>query len=157
MEKIRFSLDSGSSNKLIKWFQLFFGIICLATSVASLFIFPGPVKSGLSFWITFLFISGFGLYQINSGVGRGSKFITIGENEIVIKKTSVFPQKKISSGEIERIKVMPLSIIFSMKEGKKNIFRFGTTYSDNINPVRNAIIAFAKEKNIPFEIGKEEF
>jgi hypothetical protein len=156
MEKINFPLDSGETNKIIKWFQIFFGIICIATAITWLIMFPGSAKSGLSFWISFLFLTGFGLYMINSGLGRGKRFIEISDEMIMIKKISFLPPTEIKCSNLKHIKIMPLSIVFELKSSKKIVLRLGTTYTDGIRPLKDAIIRFADNLNIPFEIGKEE-
>ncbi|GEM_PF-850542 len=156
MKNTSISLDSYEVHRLIRWLQIAFGIVCIVTAAGSLFLVSGPVKSGSSFWISFVFLFCFGFYQINSGTGRGRKYLEIKDNMLIIKKTSFLPPKIIADTEIDMISVMPLSIIIRLKNRKKFTFRLGTTYTDIINPVRKAIIEFSQERNLVFEIGKEE-
>jgi hypothetical protein len=156
MGKRHFSLDSGETHKFIKWFQLLFGIVCLATSIAWLILYPGSMKSGLSFWISFIFLAVFGLFQINAGLGRGREFIEIGEEKIILKKNSVLTSREIRNEEIEKIRIYPLNIVFILRNKKKIMLRLGTTYTDIISPVKESIIEFSSKMKIPVEILKEE-
>ena len=156
MENVSFSLDAYEAPRVIKWLQIAFGIVCILTATGSLFLVSGPVKSGSSFWISFIFLFCFGLYQINSGTGRGRKYLEIKDNVLVIKKTSFLPPKTIADTEIDMISVMPLSIVIKLKNRRKFTFRLGTAYTDIINPVRKAIIEFSKERKLAFETVKEE-
>jgi hypothetical protein len=151
-----FSLDSGETHKIVRWIQLFFGILCLATSIAWLILYPGSMKSGLSFWVSFIFLAGFGLFQINAGLGRGRKFIEIGNKKIILKKNSVLPSREIRIEEIENIRIYPLNIVFMLRNKKSIMLRLGTTYTDIISPVKESIIELSTGLNIPVEILKED-
>jgi hypothetical protein len=106
--------------------------------------------------ITIIFLLGFAYYQINSGIGRGEKFIEISQSTIKLKKNSVFPAQELSAPEIEKIEVFPLNVVFFQRSGKTVFLRFGTTYTDIINPVRTRIKTFCEGNNIPFEFKNEE-
>lgn len=109
------------------------------------------VKADSTLWITVLFLSGFGLYQVWSGLGRAIRFITIGNDKIVLKKNSLLPQREMASTGIKKIEAYPLSIIFYFNGGGKTVLRFGTTYTDNIEPIKNEIEKFASLNIIDFE------
>lgn len=156
MGKASFSLDSYEASRIIRWLQIAFGIVCILTAALSIFLVSGPVKSGSSFWISFGFLFCFGLYQINSGTGRGRKYLEIKDNVLAIKKTSFLPPKIIADTEIDMISVMPLSIVIKLKNRSKFTIRLGTAYTDNITHIRKAIIEFSQERNLAYNIGKEE-
>ena len=156
MEKHNFPLDSGGTSKVVRWFQLFFGTICLVTAIAWVILYPGSIKAGLSFWISLLFLIGFGIFQINAGLGRGRRFIEIEGNRIIIKKSSLLTPREIGNEEIDNIRIMPLNIVFILKNKRIIMVRLGTTYTDVIKQVKDAILGFASEMNIPVEFVKEE-
>ena len=115
------------------------------------------VKADSTLWITVLFLSGFGLYQILAGLGRTIRFIQIGNDKIILKKNSLLPLRIMDPSEIKKIEVFPLNLIFYFHSGGKTILRFGTTYTDNIEPIKNGIEEFASVNNIDFETIAEEF
>lgn len=154
MEK--FYLDAGESGKLVRGIQLFFGAVCLAVAIAWIILYPGSVKSGLSFWISFLFLAAFGIYQINSGIGRGRRYIVIDENRILFKSIPLLPPREINTDEIARIRIFPLNILFVMKNTRNMRIRLGTTYTDVIRPLKDAVASYADEKKIPVEFEQED-
>jgi len=114
------------------------------------------LKSNLSLWITIFFLVGFGYYQIISGLGKSEKFIEISESSIRIKKNILFPSQEINADEIDKVEVFPLNIVFFMKSEKTIFLRFGTTYTDVIEPVKNSIKSFCDRNNLKLEIRNEE-
>lgn len=154
MEK--FYLDAGESGKIVRGFQLFFGALCIVAAIAWIILYPGSVKSGLSFWISFLFLAAFGIYQVNSGLGRGRRFIVIDETRILFKSIPLLPPREINTDEIERISIFPLNILFVMKNNRNMRVRLGTTNTDVIRPLKDAVAGYADRKNIPVDFEKED-
>jgi hypothetical protein len=114
------------------------------------------VRSGLSFWISFLFLAAFGIYQINSGLGRGRRFILIDESRIIFKSIPLLPPREVRTDDIERISIFPLNILFVMKNKRNMRIRLGTIYTDVIRPLKDAVAGFADEKKIPVEFEQED-
>ncbi len=155
MEKKHFSLGTVENNKVIKVFRIAFGIICLIVAVFWLIFNFKTLKADGTLWITILFLTGFGLYQIWSGLGKAVKFIEIGAKNILLKKNSIFPAVLLESEDIEKIEVYPMNIIFFMKSGKRTLLRFGSTFHDINTLVREEILNFAETNKVPFEIIEE--
>ncbi len=156
MEKQYFQLDGVETNRFINWVRLVFGALCIAVAAGWLFLYPESVKSGITFWISLLFLIGFGLYQINSGMERGRRFIVMENKNIIIKRNSLLPAKTIKSEELEKIFIMPLNIKFVLINKKLIILRMGTTYIDIIKPIQDAVFEFAEKEKIPIEIVSNE-
>lgn len=157
MEKSYFSLEVNKSNKIIRIFQIVFGIICAVVALVWLIINIRGVGANLTLIITIIFLLGFAYYQINSGLGKGEKFIEISQSAIKLKKNSVLPAQLIQASDIESIEVFPLKIDFKLKSGRTVILRFGTTFIDNIEMVKEKIKKFARMNKITHEILSEEF
>jgi hypothetical protein len=156
MNKNYFSLEVNKSNRLTRVFQLILGITCIILAIGWLIINYKTLSSNYALWLTILFLLGFGYFQINTGLGRGEKFIETGGDILKLKINSVLPVKEIKAGEILKTQIFPLSVIFFLKSGKKVTLRFGTTYTGYIDPARKAIEDFCSENNIESEIMKEE-
>jgi hypothetical protein len=157
MEKKYYSLGPGENNSLVKITRILFGAVCIAVAVFWLIFNIKSINADGTLWITIIFLSGFGFYQIWSGIGRAKRFIEIGQNIIRLKKNSILPVQEFSADNFEKIEIFPLNLIFFLKHGKPVIMRFGTTYTDIIEPVKNGIISFATRNNILCEIKNEEF
>jgi len=156
MEKAYFSLELNRSNKLTKIFQLILGIICLGVALIWLILNFGTLKSNVSLWITILFLAGFGYYQVISGLGKSEKFIEITESSIRIKKNILFPSQDLGADEIDKIEIFPLNVVFFLKPGKTVFLRFGTTYTDVIEPVKKSIKSFCDTNKIDLQFRNEE-
>ena len=156
METGYFSLEVNKSNKVTRIFQLVFGIVCAVVAVIWLIINFNSLTSDWSLVITIIFLLGFAYYQINSGLGRGEKFVEISQTRLKLKKNSLLPAQVINASDIERIEVFPLSIVITLRSGEKRILRFGTTFTDIIDPVKRGIGTFCSENNISLEFKNEE-
>lgn len=157
METGFFTLDISSGTRFTKFFQIIFGVICLAVAVIWLVLNISEIKSAGSFWITLLFLAGFGIYQIRAGMGMASRYIEIGEERIRFRRSSFMRSKELRAGDIEKIEFYPLNIIFILRNGKTEIIRFGTTFTEIIEPVRKKTEEFAGLYDITVEKRSEEF
>jgi hypothetical protein len=156
MEMKHFSLGTSENNRFVKIIQIVFGIACFAVAIFWLIFNIKSLKADGTLWITVIFLSGFGFYQIWSGLGRATRFIEIGKDKIRLKKIAILPVMEIRASDIVKIEIFPFNLIFFKQPRKKIFLRFGTTYSDNIEPIKNGIIQFASDNNISIEIKIEE-
>lgn len=151
-----FSLGTIDNNRFVKIFRIIFGIVCIAIAVFWMIFNIKSLKADGTLWITILFLSGFGFYQVWSGVGLATRFIEIGQQQLRIKKNSILPPVDIPAGEIVKIEVFPLNIIIFLRSKKRFLLRFGTTYHDINEKIKEEIFDFAESNKIPLEIIREE-
>jgi len=156
METQYFSLELHRSNKLTKIFQLVFGIICAGVAVIWLILNLSTMKMTLGLALTVLFLLGFAYYQIVSGLGHAEKFIEVGGDKIRMKKNSIFPVEEVRADEVENVVIFPINIVFMLKSKKKIMLRFGTTYTDIINPAKDAIENFCQRNSLSYEERNED-
>jgi hypothetical protein len=156
METQYFSLELHRSNKLTKIFQLVFGIICAGVAVIWLILNLSTMKMTLGLAITVLFLLGFAYYQIVSGLGHADKFIEVGGDKIRMKKNSIFPVEEVRADEVENVVIFPINIVFMLRSKKKIMLRFGTTYTDIINPAKDAIENFCQRNSLSYEERNED-
>jgi len=151
MEKVIFSLDVRESNRFTKIVQIIFGTACICIA-GFWFIYNVKTKGeGGSLWVTIIFLAGFGVYQIYSGLGYSSRFIEIAPEKIRLKKFNICTVREILPAGIEKIESLPLSINFHLKPSGLIRLRFGTTYPDKIEIIRESLEKFADLNNIKFE------
>lgn len=151
-----FSLDYHENPKLVKISQLVFGVICVAATLYYIISTLKAEQSTLAIWVAIVFLCLFGIYQIMAGLGKTQKYIKIARGRISFKQHSTFPVTGIESSGIEKIEFHPLSIIFYLKRGKRFKFRFGISYPEIIDPVKQEVISFANTNEIPFEVIEDE-
>jgi len=156
MDKKYFPLSSVENNRVIKIVQVAFGFVCIAVAVFWLIFNIRSMKTYGTLWITIIFLSGFGFYQIWAGIGRAIRFIEISSDTIRLKKTAVFPTVVISAGEIQKIEVFPFNLVFIFKTGGKNVLRFSSTYHETNEKVKEEIFRFAEINFISIENVEEK-
>jgi hypothetical protein len=156
METKHFSLGPSETNTILKIIRVLFGLVCIAIAIFWIIFNIRSVTTDRTLWITVLFLTGFGLYQIWAGLGRTLRYIQIEEDRIFLKKNSLLPVTEIKSADIKKIEVFPLNLIFYLHNGRKTNLRFGTTYTDNIEPVKEQIEVFASLNSIDLELVAEE-
>lgn len=156
MELKYFPLGTSENNRIVKIFRVIFGVACTGVAIYWLIFNINSLKTDGTLWITIIFLTGFGFYQIWSGIGQAARFIEIGPEKICLKKNSVFPSVDMPAGEIEKIELHPLNTIFILKSGKRIMLRFGTTFHDINETIKEEILDFSELNKIPFEIISEE-
>ena len=120
MELKYFSLSTTENNRLVKFIRIVFGILCIAVATFWLSFNIKLLKTDATLWITIVFLSGFGFYQIWSGMGRATTYIEIGPDCIRLKKNPILAFIEMPALEIEKIELFPMSVVFFFKIKKKN-------------------------------------
>jgi hypothetical protein len=155
METKYFSLNSSENNRLVKAIQVIFGIVCFAVAIFWLIFNIGSLKIDVTLGVTILFLSGFGFYQVWSGLGKAKKFIRIGTDKIWLRKNIMLPAVELAAEEIEKIELFPLNLFIFLKSNKRILLRFGTTYHETNEKIIDAILIFAESNSINLEIKEE--
>ena len=156
MEKKYFSLSSVENNKAIKIIQIVFGIACFAVAVFWLIFNIRSIKADRTLWITIVFLSGFGFYQIWSGLGKATRFIEISADTIRLKKTILLSPVELKVENIQKIEIFPFKLIFFLKSNKRLLLRFSTTYIETNEKVKDEIISFGELNSINIEFVEEK-
>jgi len=156
MNKRYFLLGPGDGNRVIRLIRIAFGVLCIAVAIYWLNYNFRALKTDWTLWITIIFLAGFGLFQIWSGLGRATRFIEIDNSSILLKKNSILSPVLIAAPDVERIEIFPLNIIFYIKSKKRILLRFGTSYHDQNELILDELISFAESNKIPFEIIEEK-
>ncbi|OFY67089.1 MAG: hypothetical protein A2V64_02660 [Bacteroidetes bacterium RBG_13_43_22] len=156
MEKKLFFLELKESSGLTKIFQILLGVLCIIIAIYWLIFNFKSVKADGTLWITILFLVFFGIYQILAGTGRTRKYISTGPEKLVLKQNSVLPPVELNPADIEKIEMFPLSISFKIKNKSRIRFRFGLSYPEIIEPIKNEIVEFADLNIISLEVKDEE-
>ena len=155
MEIKYFSLGVNENNRLIKIIKIAFGIVCITVAIYWLSFNIRALKADTTLWITIFFISGFGFYMIWSGLGLATLFIEIGTDYLRLKKNPVLSPVKMSAADIDRIELFPLNVIFFLKSGKRILLRFGTSYQETNEKVKDEILIFTESNSITLKIMEE--
>ncbi len=156
MENKYFSLSTVESNRVVRIIQVIFGIVCLIVSVYWLIFNARSLKVNNTLWVTIAFLAGFGFYQIWAGLGQATKFIEISSSRIRLKRFVLLPAVEIQATELQKIELFPLNLIFFLKPKKRILLRFGTTYYETNEKIKDEILNFAENNTIQLEIIEEK-
>jgi hypothetical protein len=151
-----YSLSSIENNRVVNIIRIVFGLICIAVAAFWISFNVRLLKVDGTLWITIIFLSGFGFYQVWSGLGKANKFIEIGPDYIRLKKNPILSPLKLSASKIEKIDIFPLNMVFFLKSGKKILLRFGTTFQETNELVKDEILRFAELNQIPINFVEEK-
>jgi hypothetical protein len=156
MEKKYFLLSSAENSKLVKIIQIVFGIICIAVAVFWLIFNVRSLKADKTLWITIMFLTGFGVYQVWAGLGRATRFIEISSDKVRLKKSIFLPAIEIPAVDIQKIELFPLNLIFFLRSQKRILLRLGTSYQETTEQIKDEILTFADSSSISIEIKEEK-
>lgn len=150
-----YPLGNTDDNRFVKIVRIVFGIACVAMALYwSNFYFTGQNQSTI--WISIIFILAFGIYQVWAGMGKASRYIEIDDINIILRKNSLKKRERLTAGDLDRIDVLPLSIVFYKKPGKKTILRLGTVNYETNEKIVDEIVAYAERNNVICEIRSDE-
>jgi hypothetical protein len=156
MENKYYPLGNSEDNRIINSIRIVFGIICIGVAVFWLVFNIRSHETAGTSWITTIFLTGFGIYQILAGLGRATRFIEFGNDFIRLKKNAVFPPAVINVTEFERIELFPMNSIFILKSGKRIMLRFGAVNQDINENIKDEILTLADTNKISLEIKVEK-
>ncbi|MCU0456858.1 MAG: hypothetical protein MUE74_11200 [Bacteroidales bacterium] len=156
MEIRHFQLEARDNSRVVRIFQVIFGILCIIVALYWTIFQFDSLRKDQTLWITIFFLVGFGAYQTAAGLGRITRYIETGPGAVILKLNAYLPAARIEAAELKKVEIYPLSICFRKVNGKKLILRFGLNYTDIIVPVKDEIVEFARINNLPVEEMKEE-
>lgn len=156
METKYFSFGLAENNKIVKIIQIVFGVACLAVAIFWLIFSIRSLRADRTLWITLIFLSGFGFYQVWAGLGKATRFIEISSDRIRLKKTILLSANEIPAGEIEKIEIFPFNLIFCLRTKKRIMLRFSSTYHETNEKIKDEILEFAELNSISAEIKEEK-
>jgi hypothetical protein len=156
METKYFALSSVETNKIVKIIQVVFGIFCFAIAAFWVIFNIRSLKSDETLWVTIVFLSGFGFYQVWAGLGKATRFIEIRSDRICLKKNIFLPPVEMIAAEIQKIEIFPFNMIFYLKTNKKRLLRFSSTYYETNEKIKDEIITFGELNLISVEFVEEK-
>lgn len=156
MDTNHYTLGGSSAGKYEKILRLIFGLICLLIAVYWVVFGPVKVTGSGTLIIAVGFLILFGISQIMKGLGLSSQYINIGEELIVLKKYPIRPEVQIKAAELDKLQILPMSILFIFNDGKTLKLRFGATWQETNEKIKDDLIIFADRNNVTCEIIEEK-
>jgi len=151
-----FPLGVKESSRFVGLVRIVFGITCIIVAGYWLLFPVSGTEGGYSVGVTVVFLSLFGLYLIWAGLGKAYRYIEFGNDHIRLKNNIVMAPLLLHAGNIKKIDLYPLNVVFFLKSGGKKLVRFGATYFETTEMIKDSIIDFANLNNIESEIIEEK-
>jgi hypothetical protein len=115
---------------------------------------PATKATG-SVWLTAAFLIAFGAYLVKAGFGSTYRYIEFSGPNIRLKRNPLLPAHNYESASIEKITVFPLKFIIRQKNSEQVLVRFGVTYPDVIEQVKDELLKYAENYGVKTEICNE--
>jgi hypothetical protein len=131
MKETRYNIDLHEENRTGKILRIFFGIACLIVAGWYMYSIRGTAASAGSAWIGIAFILLFGLWMIGSGLGYTRRYITIGDDRIILRQEFYRPPVIFTPSSLKAVEFKPLTIGFITETERINL-RLGTYYPGQI-------------------------
>lgn len=147
MAETRYYTDLNEDNKPGKILRIIFGVACLAVAVWYMYSIRGTASSTGSAWIATAFLLLFGLWMIASGLGYTRRYITVGDERIILRQEFYRPPAILSATTLKAVEFKPLTIVFRTTSGNVSL-RLGTYYPEHPAKVMGAVEEFCKRNNI---------
>jgi hypothetical protein len=147
MKEERYNIDLKETTKLGKILRIVLGIICLIATAWFLFTVRGTAASVTTAWIAIVFLFLFSLWLLGSGLGATDRYITVGDDRIILRQNFLKPPVVFTSTTLTHVEFRPLAIEFRTA-GEKVILRLGTYYPGHSANVMEAIKKFCTDNGV---------
>ena len=147
MKEERYNIDLKETTKLGKILRIVLGIICLITTVWFLFTIRGTAASVTTAWLAVAFLCLFSLWLIGSGLGVTDRYITVGDDRIILRQNFLKPPVVFTASALTHIEFRSLAIEFCTSAEKVTL-RLGTYYPGHSASIMEAIEKFCAKNSI---------
>lgn len=141
MTEKRYNIDLQEENRTGKIFRIVFGSACLVVTGWYMYSIMGTTASTGSAWIAVSFLLLFGLWMIASGMGLTRRYITIGDDRIILRQEFYRPPLIFTPASLKSVEFKPLTIGFITESGRINL-RLGTYYPGHTASILEAVEEF---------------
>lgn len=143
----RYYIDLKENTKLGKILRIALGIICLTATVWFLLSIRGTAASVTTAWIAVAFLFLFSLWLIGSGLGITDRYITVGDDRIILRQNLLKPPLVFTPSALTYIEIKPLAIVFCTAMEKVTL-NLGTYYPGHSASIIEAIEKFCKGNSV---------
>jgi len=151
MEARKISLDLHDNTKFTRFFQVVFGIFCLAVSVWFLFkLFETQTLAGANtIAVVFLFL--IGVWELASGFGFTGKYIIVSGESLTLKHNNFSKPLVVKPADLEMVIFKPVSFVFVFRSGEKTTIKLGIYYRERSVEILESIEEFCKINQVSVE------
>jgi|WetSurMetagenome_2_1015567.scaffolds.fasta_scaffold00870_13 hypothetical protein len=157
MEPEKISLDVRESNKITRYSQFFFSLLCFGVAI---WLFIKLVSTGTpsgSNIIAVAFILLFGVWELVSGLGITQRYISLTDDRLTIKHRYFAKPVIYRPADIKLVVFKPLSFNIVGNGGERTVIKLGNYYQERTLKILESVENFCKAGNVATEgLEKEE-
>jgi len=151
MEVNKISLDMRDSTRLSRFFQVIFGLFCIASSAWFLLnLIKTNTASGTNI-IAVAFLFFFGVWLLLSAAEVTGRYIIISDEKIILKDKYIPGPRTFAPGNLKTVVFKPLSFELQEQDGSKTLVKLGLYYRERSANILELIEAFCKTNSINIE------
>lgn len=147
MAENRYRIELHENATTGKTMRLLMGLACLAVSVWFMYSIRGTAASVGTSWIASGFLLMFGLWMIATGLGYTERYITVGDDRIVLRQYFYRKPVTFAPSTLKAVEFRPVVIDFITETGKTTL-RMGTTYPERTSSIMEAVKQFCHRHDI---------
>jgi hypothetical protein len=147
MAEIKYSIELHENANTGKTLRILLGVACLAVSVWFMYSIRGTAASVGTSWLATGFLLLFGIWMIATGLGYTERYITVGDDRIVLRQYFYRKPVTFSPSTLRAVEFRPVVIEFLTETGKRTL-RMGTTYPDRTASIMEAVKQFCNRHGI---------
>jgi hypothetical protein len=147
MTETRYSIDLHENTRSGRLLKAALGVVCLAVAVWFLFSIIGTAASIGTAWIATGFLLLFSVWLIGSGFGLTERYITVGNERIILKRDFYRPPVTFTSSSLKAVRFGPLLITFFTGD-KKITLMMGAYYPERSAAIMEAVDEFCRQHGI---------
>lgn len=147
MAENRYSIELHENTTTGRTLRVIVGVACIAVSIWFMYSIRDTTASAGTSWIATLFLLLFGAWMIASGLGFTQRYITVGDDKIVLRHYFYRPPVTFTPSLLRAVEFRPLVIDFITETGKITL-RMGTTYPGRTASIMEAVEQFCNRHSI---------
>jgi hypothetical protein len=147
MAENKYSIELHENAITGKTMRLLLGLACLAVSVWFMYSIRGTAASVGTSWIATGFLLMFGIWMIATGLGYTERYVTIGDDRIVLRQYFYKKPVTFASSTLRAVEFRPVAIDF-ITQTRKITLRMGTTYPERTASIMEAVKQFCLRHGI---------
>jgi hypothetical protein len=151
MEAKKISLDVRDNTKFTRFFQIVFGIFCLA--VAAWFFYnlltTKSISGTNSIAVVFLFL--FGIWELLAGAGLTARYIIISKEFITLKQKYFSKPLMLNPGDLKKVVFKPIAFELITQDSVKITIKLGLYYRERTEEILESVEKFCELNNVPVD------
>lgn len=151
MKAKKISLDVRDNTKFTRFFQIVFGVFCLAVAIWFIYnlITTKTISGTNAIAVVFLFF--FGIWELLAGAGLTARYITISDESLILKQNYFSKPLILKPGDIKKVIFKPIAFELITSDNKKIVTKLGLYYRERTEEILESVEQFCEINKVPVD------